>query len=78
MQILFISPYEHHSNILPWLELGAEVRIKLDVGYDFTFGNFVLTVFRTDVSVRPPSFNRIRFKQFNKGKEKDLQQLEDF
>jgi len=23
--VVFISPYEHHSNILPWLEVGAEI-----------------------------------------------------
>ncbi|XP_057312745.1 uncharacterized protein LOC130654218 isoform X2 [Hydractinia symbiolongicarpus] len=23
--VVFISPYEHHSNLLPWLEIGAEI-----------------------------------------------------
>ena len=25
--IVFVSPHEHHSNILPWRELGAEENI---------------------------------------------------
>lgn len=24
-QIVFVGPFEHHSNLLPWKELGAEV-----------------------------------------------------
>ena len=23
-QIVFVSPFEHHSNLLPWREIGAE------------------------------------------------------
>lgn len=26
MQVVFVSPFEHHSNLLPWLEIGSEVR----------------------------------------------------
>lgn len=25
-QIVFVGPFEHHSNLLPWRELGAEVK----------------------------------------------------
>ena len=25
-QIVFVGPFEHHSNLLPWKEVGAEVR----------------------------------------------------
>lgn len=24
MQVVFVSPFEHHSNLLPWREIGAE------------------------------------------------------
>ena len=24
-QVVFVGPYEHHSNLLPWRELGGEV-----------------------------------------------------
>jgi len=24
-QVVFVSPYEHHSNLLPWMEIGAKV-----------------------------------------------------
>ena len=25
VQVVFVSPFEHHSNLLPWREMGAEV-----------------------------------------------------
>ena len=25
---MFVGPFEHHSNLLPWKELGAEVRAE--------------------------------------------------
>ena len=39
-QVVFVGPFEHHSNLLPWRELGSEViRIaetadgKVDIGH---------------------------------------------
>ena len=25
MQVVFVGPFEHHSNLLPWREIGATV-----------------------------------------------------
>ena len=34
-QVVFVSPFEHHSNLLPWKEIGAEVSGTPSVGYSF-------------------------------------------
>jgi selenocysteine lyase/cysteine desulfurase len=35
--VVFISSFEHHSNILPWKETGIEVCFKFDLDYPFIF-----------------------------------------
>ena len=43
---MFISPYEHHSNILPWLEIGAEVRANPRANYEIMLEKVGLYCFK--------------------------------
>lgn len=37
--VVFVGPYEHHSNILPWKETNAKVKHRLTFGMEMIFSD---------------------------------------
>ena len=55
-QVVFVSPFEHHSNLLPWKEIGAEVSGTPSVGHSFQSCSSVLYSLLSRTPFPPPSF----------------------
>ena len=52
-QVVFVSPFEHHSNLLPWKEIGAEVSGTPSVGHSCQSCSSVLASFPGPPSPHP-------------------------